>query len=136
MKAEDGGVAELYHRLAIDLGAEGMRAVIDKAKTVLVGNSLKRTDMTRHPVNMDRDDGRSTGCDRTLDSCRIERQGHWVDIGEDRHQTAPSDGIDGSRRGERRCNHLAGKLERAESDRERGRTVVDKRKVSDAQMSA
>jgi N-acetylmuramoyl-L-alanine amidase len=96
IERESGGVPVCPELAAVDLGADGLGAVLDDRKPALFGERGDARHVRRVAEQMHRDDRRRARRDRRLDGARIHAPGRRVDIDKTRHGTRRHDSLGGS----------------------------------------
>src|SRR2546428_11094988 len=84
LEAEEAAVPEGAGRLAVAGGTERVRTVLDHLQVVLPGKRHDRGHVTRHAVEMRRQDSARVRRDGALRRLRVQSEGVRVDVGEHR----------------------------------------------------
>ena len=114
MEGEARDIPEVPRPDAIAGYAEGMGRIIDHLQVMLFRNRLDFIDVTEIAVDMDRHDRRGLLGDEIFDLVRIHRTGQGINIAEHRGEPVSCDRMRCGDKGERGCDHLAGKIQSVE----------------------
>jgi hypothetical protein len=91
IEAEAGEIPDASAPLAVDLGAMGLRGVLDEGQAMTRRDRTELRHVRRLAVEVDRDDGPRPRADRRLDAVGIEVERARMDVHEDRRRPDVAD---------------------------------------------
>ncbi len=91
IETEGSQVTQRTDRLAVIAGSVRLAAIFDDPQVVPLRNLQDRLKVSRAPVEMHRKDSTSARTDDRLNLLRIDGEGSWIDIHQDRTRTAEFD---------------------------------------------
>ena len=124
MKADDGGVAEADQRPSPDRAAEGVGCVEDERQLTFPRQPLEAVEISVSTPEVDAEQGRGLRADPGLGLRRPHAERRRFDVGEDRRQPLPGDGVGGSGKGEGGQDHLPAHPQRPHRDLQPQRRVA------------